>query len=106
MNNKEREILEKYFNIDDSELNCIELEAWTNGGVDMLIYFDSTNKHVADALEEYIDNFDIDEEIDMYRQQEDYRDAFTIRESLEDFTNWITFIKNIIKELRGDGETI
>lgn len=99
--NKERKILEKYFGF--SELNeNYELEQWTNGGVDMIIYIDkNSNETLIEQLEEYIDNFDIDEEIDLYRENEDYKSNFTIRASLEDFENWVEYINDIIKELKG-----
>ena len=35
-----------------------------------------------------IDNFSIDEEIDIYRQDKRYKEAFSIKESLEDFENY------------------
>ena len=48
---------------------------------------------------EYIDNFDIDEEIDIYREDKRYREAFTIRQSLQDFENWIKWLNEIKKDL-------
>src|SRR5574344_202516 len=99
--NKERKILEKYFGF--SELNdSYDIEQWTNGGVDMIIYIDkNSNETLIEQLEEYINNFDIDEEIDLYRENEDYKNNFTIRASLEDFENWVEYINDIIKELKG-----
>lgn len=99
--NKERKILEKYFGF--SELNdSYDIEQWTNGGVDMIIYIDkNSNETLIEQLEEYIDNFDIDEEIDLYRENEDYKNNFTIRASLEDFESWVKYINDIIKELKG-----
>lgn len=94
-------ILEKYF--DYMELNDkdnLYLETWTNGGVDMIIYLEE-NKSIKENLQQYIKNFDIDEEIDIHRQDEKYKKDFTITESLEDFKNWITYIKKIEKELKG-----
>ncbi len=102
MNNKQKEILKKYFDMEDiTYYNGVytSLEQWTNGGVDMIIEFEK-NRSVIEALQEYIDNFDIDEEIDMYRQDKEYREAFTIRESLTDFEKWIDFIEDIIKQLK------
>ena len=94
-------ILEKYF--DYMELNDkdnLYLETWTNGGVDMIIYLED-NKSIKENLQQYIKNFDIDEEIDIHRQDEKYKRDFNITESLEYFKNWITYIEKIEKELKG-----
>lgn len=98
MNNKQYEILKSNFKIyDDNEY--LELEAWTDGGVDMFIDIYS-NKDIVEQLEEYIDNFDIDEEIEIHRECKDYKKNFTIRKSLEDFENWLKSVEDIIKRLK------
>ena len=101
---KQRKILEDNFNVDNDEDNLMELESWTNGGVDMMIYID-TNNELIEELENYLDNFNVDEEIDLYRQGKDYRDNFTISESLIDFENYIEFVKGVIKQLRESDKT-
>ena len=96
---KERKIFENNFNIYEDS-NSIEIEAWTNGGVDMLIYLDKDEKETAtQQFINYIDNFDIDEEIDIHRQDKNYCNNFRISESLQDFNNWIKWLKQIKKEL-------
>jgi hypothetical protein len=60
-----------------------EVETWTEGGVNMLMYL---SPFTAEEFIEYVDDFDMDEEIDLHRQAKDYRAAFSIRESLADFT--------------------
>lgn len=105
MTKKEKRILEKYFNIYTSKNSdgiTYELEQWTDGGVDMLIYIDCRdNKTVTEQFIDYIENFDIDEEIDIYRQDESYKEVFTISRSLHDFESWIEYCKNIKNELIG-----
>ena len=105
INKKQMEILENNFDYINTNYNedDLYLETWTNGGVDMIIYLDK-EKTIIENLEKYIRNFDIDEEIDLYRESKDYRDTFTIRESLEDFENWVEKIENIIKELEEESE--
>lgn len=93
MNNKQKEIIERDFNIYDEYI-----ERWTEGGVDMIIDIDK-EKNIIENIQEYIDNFDIDEEIDLYRQSKDYREAFTIRESVKDFEEWIDYLNELLKEL-------
>lgn len=76
--------------------NGLEIEMWTNGGVDMIhtIYFfenyqDLYNVEKVDKeIQSLYENFSIDDEIDIYRQNESYKQHFTIRDSLEDFENY------------------
>ena len=97
---REFEILENNFRIYEATEDY-ELEAWTDGGVDMLIYIDKfKEENVIEQLEHYLEEFDIDEIIDLHRQDEDYRNDFKITESVKDFENWVHFIEEIIKELK------
>ena len=80
---KERKIFENNFNIYE-DTNCFELEAWTDGGVDMIIHLDKDEKETAtQQFINYINYFDIDNEIDIYRQDKDYCNNFKISESLQ-----------------------
>lgn len=99
MNKEVKEILEKYFNIYESSTEY-EIENWTAGGVDMFINIDK-DKDIIEELEKFIENFDIDEEIEILRQNDDYKMNFTIKESLNDFEEWLANIKNIVEELKG-----
>ena len=102
MNDKVKRILNKYFIIyENNYANGLfyELESWTDGGVNMFITIDS-NKNIIEEFKDYIDFFDIDEEIEIHRQNRDYKLNFTIRESLYDFENWIKKCKKIYKELK------
>lgn len=99
----EREILENYFTILENE-SGYELETWTNEGVDMIITIEKNGDTLLEQLKKYIDNFDIDSEIDMYRENEEYRNNFTIKESLEDFESYISYVKDLIEELETNKE--
>lgn len=99
----EREILENYFTILENE-SGYELETWTNEGVDMIITIEKNGDTLLEQLKEYIDNFDIDSKIDMYRENEEYRNKFTIKESLEDFESYISYVKDLIEELETNKE--
>lgn len=81
----------------------IDIEKWTNGGVDMIQTIDcredfsdlyNINK-IAYKLKELAKQFDIDEEIDLYRENENYKNNFTIKESLNDFEQY----KNDLEDL-------
>lgn len=103
MTNKEKLILEDRFNIYECENGEIELETWTNGGVNMFIYLDTTSEEtITQQFRNYFDNFDIDEEIDIHRQGEDYKDRFTITESVEDFENYVDWLRFVLMELESD----
>ena len=107
MTNKEKLILEDKFNIYESENGEIDLETWTNGGVNMFIYLDTTSEEtITQQFRNYVDNFDIDEEIDLHRQGEDYKNAFTIIESVNDFENYLDWLKCILTDLEDNSTDI
>ena len=100
LDNRELKILEEHFKIYENDEDY-ELEAWTDGGVDMFICLQKTsNFTLIELLEFYIEDFDIDEEIDLHRQDNNYRNNFKITESVKDFENWLEFVKGVIKELK------
>ena len=96
---KERELLLELFNINESAYG-LELESCTDGGVNMLIGIDKDSDYdLLAQLEQFVENFDIDEEIDIQRQDAYYRRKFTIKESIRDFENWVDYIKKCISKL-------
>ena len=96
---KERELLEELFNVSESA-DDLELESYTDGGVDMFITIEKDNSNnLLEQLRLFVENFDIDEEIDIHRQDTDYRRNFTIRESINDFENWVDYIRDCISKL-------
>ena len=96
---KEREMLEELFNVSESA-DDLELESYTDGGVDMFITIEKDNSNnLLEQLRLFVKNFDIDEEIDIHRQDTDYRRRFTIRESINDFENWVDYIEECISKL-------
>ena len=96
---KERELLLELFNINESAYE-LELESWTNGGVNMFISIDkNSDNNLLEQLERFVENFDIDEEIDIHREDENYKRKFTIRESINDFENWVDYIEECISKL-------
>lgn len=96
---KERELLLELFNINESAYG-LELESCTDGGVNMLIGIDkNSDNNLLEQLERFVENFDIDEEIDIHREDENYKRNFTIRESINDFENWVDYIEECISKL-------
>ena len=96
---EQREILEEEFKIYE-DTNTIEIEQWTDLGVDMIIELEK-DRDIVEQLVDYVYNFDIDEEIDLYRENKDYRERFSILESVNDFEKWLDFINDIITRLKG-----
>ena len=76
---------------------CAEIEKWTNGGVDMILCLQPFNKK---SFFDIVDDFDVDEEIDLHRQGQDYKNAFTISESLKDFNDFKELLKNTASKLK------
>lgn len=98
LNKEEYKFLEEYFGIYEDE-NGYELEQWTDGGVDMLIYLNKdSDKTLLEQFKDYIEYFDIDEEIDLYRENKQYKSVFTIRQSLNDFETWLEWCEKISEE--------
>lgn len=91
---------------EDDVLRGYELETWTNGGVDMLLFIDCRNcpevsvEFVIEELERNICSFSVDEEIDLHRQGKAYRNDFTIRESLEDFEEYEARLGDLLKAVK------
>ena len=77
-------------------VQCAELETWTEGGVNMIIWL---NPFTEEEFEKYANYFDMDEEINLNRQDKAYRNDFTIRESVEDFLGFHNRLKDILSNL-------
>lgn len=102
---KEQEKLKDFFEKQDFNVHlfeqdnqqCADVEKWTNGGVDMIF---TLMPFTAEKFIERVNDFNIDEEIDLHRQGEDYRNAFTISESLRDFKNFQKELNEVVENLK------
>jgi len=100
MNKKQLAIISHHFKLYEDN-QYLTLESWTDGGVDMIIYISKTmSDSLVKQFEDYINRFDIDEEIDLHRQDCRYRNAFRIVESVNDFSQYIKDMKSILKQLK------
>lgn len=79
----------------DNKINA-EVEMWTNGGVDMLLCLQPFTK---ESFIEQVNDFDIDEEIDLHRQDPRYKAVFTLTQSLKDFKDYHKHLKQTVKKL-------
>ena len=92
---------------EDDKLCGYEIDTYTDGGVNLVVFLDfrgeeenvSNKDKVKEKFLDYINNFDIDEEIDLYRQDQNNRNAFTISQSEKDFKSWKKEMKKVINKL-------
>lgn len=75
---------------------CAEVEKWTTGGVDMIMWL---NPFTVEEFKSYVKDFDVDDEIDTHREDPKYRAAFTTRQSLNDFEEYHNGLKTIAEQL-------
>lgn len=91
-NEKIQEFFELFFaNVDIchfSNGDGLEMETWTDGDVNMIVCLEDEK-----GLIEY---FDVEEEIDLHRQGESYKKAFTLRQSLDDFEDYLKWLNKIV----------
>lgn len=96
------------YNYEENDKLCgYELNTYTEGGLNQIIFIDfrDTNKDPLNADDfkelflERIKSIDVDEEIEMNRQDERYRAAFTLTEALKDVKAWKKDLKKLAKSL-------
>lgn len=91
-------LFELFFRVHTGYDGSWELETWTDGGVNMIFYLDTSDK--VSEFSSIVNNFDVDEEIDLHREDKRYQKAFTISESVEDFEgfkDWLFEVLGIIE---------
>ncbi len=92
------------YNYEEKEKLCgYELNTYTDGGVNQIIFLDfrdngnpTSEKDFIAKFSERVNDIDIDEEIEINRQDKLYKANFTIRQSLEDFENWKKNLEKIV----------
>lgn len=73
----------------------IEMETWTDGGVNMIVCLENDKG--------LLENFDVEEEIDLHREGESYKRAFTLRQSLNDFEDYLKWLNKIVSIIEKAG---
>lgn len=98
-NEKIQEFFELFFtNVDIchfSNGDSLEMETWTDGGVNMIVCLED-EKGLIESFKDYVEYFDVEEEIDLHRQGESYKKAFTLRQSLDDFEDYLKWLNKIV----------
>ena len=73
-----------------------EIETWTKGGVNMIFDLDP---FTAEEFKQRVADFDIDEEIDLHREDKRYKAAFTISQSVADFQAFKDYLEGLAAKL-------
>jgi hypothetical protein len=73
-----------------------EIEKWTKGGVDMIMLI---QPFTVESFLKVVEDFNVDEEIEVHRQDSSYKRQFTIDKSLKDFTDFHNHLKEVAAEL-------
>lgn len=98
-NEKIQEFFELFFaNVDICHFSNgggLEMETWTDGGVNMIVCLEN-EKGLIESFKDYVEYFDVEEEIDLHRQGESYKKAFTLRQSLDDFEDYLKWLNKIV----------
>ena len=100
-NNDAIEFFSLFFNVNENDTDY-ELETWTEGGVNMFVRINK--KNWKEDFQTYVNGFDVDEEIHIMQSDRSYQNAFTYRQSVEDFEDYHKWLIGISKLL--DGEII
>ena len=91
--------MESEFSVHEHD-DCVELETWTEGGVNMIITLNIDKERPYHMqFKEYVEDFDVDDAVDLHREDERYRNAFTLRRSLEDFESYKKWLNKIVNEM-------
>jgi hypothetical protein len=98
------EDLKQFFSDHDFNVNlfvqddtqCGEIETWTNNGVNMI---HTLNPFTIEEFIEVVNAFDVDEEMDLHRQDERFKSQFTIRQALEDFEAYLERLESLKDKL-------
>lgn len=98
-NDKFLKVVGEFFGVHEHN-DCVELETWTNGGVNMFITINKgLDKTYFEQFEDYVLNFDMEEEVDVHREDKRYRNAFPIKESVNDFESYERWLQSISSKL-------
>lgn len=91
---------------ENGECVGITIETWTDCSVHMLHLIDGRDRDMDDSdwwkdeLDSIYEAFDVDVEIDIHRQSQTYRDAFTHRMSVDDFEAHEEWLRKLSESAR------
>lgn len=98
-NHKFIEKMKSCFNVYVSEYD-VELETWTDCGINMIITLDK-DKNLSKQFIEYVEYYDYEDDIDFYRGFEDFRKQFSVMTTVNDFKKFDDFLIECVADLKG-----
>lgn len=103
--NNEQFLLEmgSHFKVYNHE-GTVELETWTNGGVNMIISLDiNKDMSLLDQFNEYVARFDVDEEV-LFLMENDssYRSSFSLSASISDFKSFHEVLNGVLRDVHNE----
>ncbi len=92
---------------ENDKLCGYELNTYTHKGVNQVLFLDfrdtglnpKSPKDFITVFSNRIADIDTDEEIEINRQNKNYRNSFSIRESLADFEEWKGNLESLVKKI-------
>ena len=92
---------------EEGQLCGYELNTYTQGGLNQIVFVDfrQTNKDAnnpddfKELFLERVKSIDVEEEIELNRQDKGYREAFTLTQALKDVKRWKKGLKKLAKSL-------
>lgn len=89
---------------ENRDVDGFEIDDYTDGGVNIIIFIDLRDVEISyenyvKEFKSYVSDFDIGERIDMYRQDQLYKNNFTIEESVNDFKAYKEKLEEFVSKL-------
>lgn len=100
-NQKFIEIIGLWVAITEFDGGC-DFSGSTDLGVDMNFTLYNEEGTFLEQFAKYIKDFSVDAEIELHREDEKYKKAFSIRDSLEDFEGYQRMLATIMKHLEAE----
>lgn len=98
MNSKQlSEFLDNHgFNVTLINEDEVELETWTQSGVNMII---TLSPFTVQEFVDYVENFDTDEEFYLHIEDPRYKKTFTVKQAIDDFICFKERLEGLVSKL-------
>jgi uncharacterized UPF0160 family protein len=85
------------FDITPIDTNGAEIVNWTDGGISMIANLTPFTK---DSFIEYVETFNIDNEVDQHREDPIFKNCFSVKQSLKEFTDYHKMLVRVANKLK------
>lgn len=92
-----------------------EMETWTDNGVNMIHFIDCRNdsypdgltaQNILEEMKKISAYFDVDLEVDTYRESDRFRMAFSIQQALDDFKNYEARLTEFVRAVQEEFDSV